>query len=212
MDTVQIQEAPSGTVVKNLPSLQGMRVRSLGWADSLEKKMVIHTSILACEIPWAEEPGGVLSTGWQRAGQDLVTKQQQEAPILCQPLFIILKQQWKQRDRTSGPRNPGVEPLLTRGLCLASGSYRPAPTTPFSLPLSLSPKPQVTAPPPGCSFKICPLTAILSFLFNILKNKPKNHPICLFCVSIKTLNVRISPAQKVTLNKTPPAINEQFVI
>ena len=74
MDTVQIQEAPSGTVVKNLPSLQGMRVRSLGWADSLEKKMVIHTSILACEIPWAEEPGGVLSTG-------------------CQPLFIILKQQ-----------------------------------------------------------------------------------------------------------------------
>ena len=193
MDTVQIQEAPSGTVVKNLPSLQGMRVRSLGWADSLEKKMVIHTSILACEIPWAEEPGGVLSTG-------------------CQPLFIILKQQWKQRDHASGPRNPGVEPLLTRGLCSASGSYRPAPTTPFSLPLSLSPKPQVTAPPPGCSFKICPLTAILSFLFNILKNKPKNHPICLFCVSIKTLNVRISPAQKVTLNKTPPAINEQFVI
>ena len=57
MDTVQIQEGPSGTVVKNLPSMQEMRVRAVGWADSLEKKMVIHTSILACEIPWAEEPG-----------------------------------------------------------------------------------------------------------------------------------------------------------
>ena len=34
-------------------------VPSLGWEDPLEKEMVIHPSILAWEIPWTEEPGGL---------------------------------------------------------------------------------------------------------------------------------------------------------
>ena len=34
-----------------------MQVRSLGWEDTLEKRMAIHSSILAWEIPWTEEPG-----------------------------------------------------------------------------------------------------------------------------------------------------------
>ena len=38
-----------------------MRVRSLGWEDPLEKKMAIHSSILALKIPWTEEPGGLQS-------------------------------------------------------------------------------------------------------------------------------------------------------
>ena len=38
--------------------------------------MATHSSILAWEIPWTEEPGGLQSMGLQRAGQDLVTKQQ----------------------------------------------------------------------------------------------------------------------------------------
>ena len=42
-----------------------------------------HSSILAWEIPWTEEPGGLQSTGLQRVGHDLVTKQQQQQP-LCQ--------------------------------------------------------------------------------------------------------------------------------
>ena len=134
MNTVQIQEAPSGAVVKNLPSMQEMRVQSLGWADSLEKKMVIHTSILACEIPWAEEPGRVLSMGLQRVGQDLVTKQQ-EAPILCQPLFIILKTTMKAKGsclRTAKSwRGTTSHP---QSLCSASVCCRPAHTTCFSLP------------------------------------------------------------------------------
>ena len=33
-------------------------VRSLGWDDPLEKGMATHSSILAWEIPWAEEPDG----------------------------------------------------------------------------------------------------------------------------------------------------------
>ena len=47
-----------------------------GWEDPLEKEMATHSSVLAWEIPWTEEPGGLQSTGWQRVRRDLVTKQQ----------------------------------------------------------------------------------------------------------------------------------------
>jgi len=39
--------------------MQEMRVLSLGWEDPLEKEMAIHSSILAWEIPWREEPSGL---------------------------------------------------------------------------------------------------------------------------------------------------------
>ena len=45
--------------------MQEMQVLSLGWDDSLEKEMVTHSSILAWEIPWTEEPGGLQSMGSQ---------------------------------------------------------------------------------------------------------------------------------------------------
>ena len=48
---------PGGSVVKNPPSKQETRVRSLGWKDPLEKEMATHSSILAWEIPWIEKPG-----------------------------------------------------------------------------------------------------------------------------------------------------------
>ena len=54
--------------------MQEMWVRFLGQEDSLEKKMVTHSSILAWEIPWTEEHGGLQSMGWQRVGHDLTTK------------------------------------------------------------------------------------------------------------------------------------------
>ena len=38
--------------------MQEIQVWSLGWEDPLEKKMAIHCSILAWEIPWTEEPVG----------------------------------------------------------------------------------------------------------------------------------------------------------
>ena len=43
--------------------MQEMRVRSLGREDSLEKKMATHSGILAWEIPWRAEPGGLHSVG-----------------------------------------------------------------------------------------------------------------------------------------------------
>ena len=43
--------------------------------------MPTHSSILACEIPWTEEPGGLQSMGLQRLRHDLATKQQQQKDI-----------------------------------------------------------------------------------------------------------------------------------
>ena len=57
--------------------MQEMQVTSLGQEDPLEKEMATHSSILAWEIPWTEEPGGLQSIGWQRVGHDWATKQQQ---------------------------------------------------------------------------------------------------------------------------------------
>ena len=58
------------SVVKTLPAKQEMRVQSVGQEDPLEKEMAIHSSILAWEIPWTEEPGRVQSMGSQRVGLD----------------------------------------------------------------------------------------------------------------------------------------------
>ena len=52
-------------LVKNLPAMQETWVRFLGQEDPLEKEMTIHSSILAWEIPWTEEPGRLQSMGSQ---------------------------------------------------------------------------------------------------------------------------------------------------
>ena len=49
--------------VKNLPAVWENQVKFLDREDPLEKKMATHSSILAWEIPWTEEPGGLQSTG-----------------------------------------------------------------------------------------------------------------------------------------------------
>ena len=56
--------------VKNLPTMQEMWARSLGREDPLEEEMAIHSSILAWEVLWSEEPGGLQSKGLQRLGHD----------------------------------------------------------------------------------------------------------------------------------------------
>ena len=64
-------------VPKKLPEMQGTWVRSLGGQDSLQEEMTTHSSILAWEIPWIEEPDGLQSMGSQRVVHDLAAKQQQ---------------------------------------------------------------------------------------------------------------------------------------
>jgi len=46
--------------------MQETHVQSLGWEDPLEEEMATCSSILAWEIPWTEEHGGLQSMGLQR--------------------------------------------------------------------------------------------------------------------------------------------------
>ena len=53
--------------IKNLSAMNETQVHFLGWEDSLEKEMTTHSSILAWEIPWREEPGMLQSMGSQKS-------------------------------------------------------------------------------------------------------------------------------------------------
>ena len=48
-------------MVKYLSSMQETQVQSLGQEDPLEEEMATHSSILAWEVPWTEEPEGLQS-------------------------------------------------------------------------------------------------------------------------------------------------------
>ena len=50
---------PGGPVIKNLPANAWDTGSIPGQEDALKKEMAIHSAILAWEIPWTEEPGGL---------------------------------------------------------------------------------------------------------------------------------------------------------
>ena len=61
---------PDGSVVKKKKihlSMQETQVQSLGQEDPLEKGMATHSSTLAWEILWTEEPGRLQSIGSQES-------------------------------------------------------------------------------------------------------------------------------------------------
>ena len=51
--------------INSLPAMQETQVQFLGWEDPQEKEMATHSSSLAWEIPWTEEPGGLQYIGSQ---------------------------------------------------------------------------------------------------------------------------------------------------
>ena len=59
-------------LVKNLLAMQETQVPSLGWEDPLEKEVATHSSILAWEIMWTEEPGGLQFMGSRRSQTQLI--------------------------------------------------------------------------------------------------------------------------------------------
>ena len=68
---------PGDSAVKNLPATQEPQetwTPPLGQEDALGKGMATHSGILACRIPWTEEPGGPQSRGSQRVGHDWGTR------------------------------------------------------------------------------------------------------------------------------------------
>ena len=56
----------------------GYRTKSLSQENPLEEDMATHSCILAWEIPWTEEPGGLQSMGSQRAEHDCAPEPQGE--------------------------------------------------------------------------------------------------------------------------------------
>ena len=56
----ELKSLMAAVVVKNLPAKAGGVTLILGLGRSLEKEMATHSSILAWEIPWTEEPGGLV--------------------------------------------------------------------------------------------------------------------------------------------------------
>ena len=65
---------PVAQAVKNLPAMQETQGLSLRQENSLEKGMATHSSILAWEILWTEEPGRFQSRGSQKSQTQLMTK------------------------------------------------------------------------------------------------------------------------------------------
>ena len=57
-------------MVKNLLAKLETWVQSLGQEDPLEKEMATHSSILAWDTPWTEEPGGLQLMGLQTVGRN----------------------------------------------------------------------------------------------------------------------------------------------
>ena len=53
-------------MVKNLPAKEGSVGLIHGGEDPLKKEIVTYSSILAWEIPWTEEPGGLQYMGLQK--------------------------------------------------------------------------------------------------------------------------------------------------
>ena len=81
-------------MVKSLPAVWETWVRSLGQEDPLEEEMATHSSILAWEIPWTEEPGRVQSMTSQRVRHNSVSEHA-----------------WSQNDPSKGEVD-AVTPLL----------------------------------------------------------------------------------------------------
>ena len=55
---------PGGSAVKDLPVNTGDSSEE----DPLEKEMATHSSVLAWEMPWTEEPAGLQSMGLRKSG------------------------------------------------------------------------------------------------------------------------------------------------
>ena len=81
--------------VNNLPSLLETRIQSMDWEDPLEEGMAAHFSILAWEIPWTEEPGGLQSMESQsQTQQSDLTLSLLDVEGYFFPLWMVAKNTW----------------------------------------------------------------------------------------------------------------------
>ena len=68
--TKQIKDFSYLRLAVDIQQLLSQKSNECGWEDLMEKDVATYSSILACGIPWTEEPGGLQSMGLQRVGHD----------------------------------------------------------------------------------------------------------------------------------------------
>ena len=76
-------------MVNNPPAMQEKQVKSLCQEDPLQVEMATHSSILAREIPWPEEPGMLQFVGSQRARHKLATEHEHRHTCILKPSVNI---------------------------------------------------------------------------------------------------------------------------
>ena len=115
--------------------MQETWVWSLGWEDPLEKEMETHSSILAWDMPWTEEPGGLQSMGSQRFGHVWVTKYTTNVTEEGLPWWLSGEEpacQCHQRRDRGSKSHPPPRKWQTPGgawLCPIPAPLRPLPQT-----------------------------------------------------------------------------------
>ena len=111
---------------------QETQVQSLGGEDPLEEEMTTHSSILAWEIPWTEEPGGHSSWGCRESDttEQVNTHTQFKGKLETQwqPLNSAMKLDFQRQNgqghcptTTTSPRAPCPSCLpctqMGKGIC-----------------------------------------------------------------------------------------------
>ena len=81
---------PEGSAGKESSYNAGDMDRSLIREDPLEEEMATQSSILAWEILWTEEPGGLQPMGRQRVGYNLATEQAHKQIFTLPPTVLII--------------------------------------------------------------------------------------------------------------------------
>ena len=83
MSAILLSSFPGGSLVKNLPANPGDVGLSPGSGRCPGEGNGSHSSILAWEISWMEEPGGLQSMRPQKTGHNFATKQQHCFHVIC---------------------------------------------------------------------------------------------------------------------------------
>ena len=65
-----VQQVQTQPAVQETQEMWEVQAQFLGWEDPLEEEISPQSSILAGEIQWTVEPGGLQSTESQRVGHD----------------------------------------------------------------------------------------------------------------------------------------------
>ena len=91
--------------------MQETQVQSLNREDPLEKEMAAHSSILAWEIPWAEEPGGLQSMGSKKESHTHTHTHTKDGLVTTQPQMIAL-------NFCSPPPNQNITCMPSPVVCL----------------------------------------------------------------------------------------------